>query len=152
MPVWIDFSDNRGMYGFPDLDTRGFKVVFDLHGPAFDPDTGDRFVRPEKVAEARQYVVERFPALAHAPFVDSRVCQYENTANGNFLIDRHPEFENVWLAGGGSGRGFKHGLAVGEYMAARVTGAAAPAIEPRFRLPPKARNRTALFISGPLPS
>ncbi len=137
MPVWIDFSDGRGMYGFPDLDTRGFKVAFDLHGPAFDPDTGDRFVRPEKVAEARRYVAERFPALAHAPVVDSRVCQYENTANGDFLIDRHPDFENVWLVGGGSGHGFKHGPAVGEYTAARVTGADNPAVEPRFSLASK---------------
>ncbi len=136
-PVWIDFSDDRGMYGFPDLDTRGFKVAFDRHGPPFDPDSNDRFVRPEKVAEARRYVAERFPALADAPVVDSRVCQYENTSNGDFLIDRHPTFQNVWLVGGGSGHGFKHGPAVGEYVAARVTGAATPAVEPRFSLASK---------------
>jgi sarcosine oxidase len=123
MPVWIDFSDSRGMYGFPDLDARGFKVAFDGHGPPFDPDADDRFVRPEMVEQARAYVAERFPALAHAPVVDSRVCQYENTSNGDFLIDRHPGFDNVWLVGGGSGHGFKHGPAVGEYAAARVTGA-----------------------------
>jgi sarcosine oxidase len=46
--------------------------------------------------------------------VESRVCQYENTATGDFLIDRHPGFENVWLVGGGSGHGFKHGPAVGD--------------------------------------
>ncbi len=137
MPVWIDFSDDRGMYGFPDIETRGFKVAFDLHGPAFDPDTGDRFVRSEKVAEARVYLKDRFPALADAPVVDSRVCQYENTANGDFVIDRHPDFGNVWVAGGGSGHGFKHGPAVGEYAAARVTGAAAPALEARFSLASK---------------
>ncbi len=137
MPVWIDFSDNRGMYGFPDLETRGFKVAFDLHGPAFDPDSGNRIVDPEKVAAARAYTAERFPALAHSPVVDSRVCQYENTSNGDFVLDRHPEFENVWIAGGGSGHGFKHGPAVGEYMAARVTGSATPAVEPRFSLASK---------------
>jgi glycine/D-amino acid oxidase-like deaminating enzyme len=137
MPVWIDFSDGRGMYGFPDLETRGFKVAFDLHGPAFDPDSGNRIVRPEKVEAARTYVSERFPALTHAPVVDSRVCQYENTSNGDFIIDRHPEFENVWIAGGGSGHGFKHGPAVGEYAAARVTGSATPPVEARFSLASK---------------
>lgn len=137
MPVWIDFSDGRGMYGFPDLETRGFKVAFDLHGPKFDPDSGNRLVSPEKVDAARAYVAERFPALAGAPVVDSRVCQYENTSNGDFIIDRHPDFENVWIAGGGSGHGFKHGPAVGEYMAARVTGSAAPPVEPRFSLSSK---------------
>jgi glycine/D-amino acid oxidase-like deaminating enzyme len=48
------------------------------------------------------------------------------------LIDRHPAFENVWLAGGGSGHGFKHGPVVGEYVAAMVSGDAT--VEPRFAL------------------
>lgn len=146
MPVWIDFSDNRGMYGFPDLETRGLKIAFDLHGAAFDPDTANRIVTPEKIAAAQAYAAERFPALAGAPIIDSRVCQYENTSNGDFLIDRHPAFENVWIAGGGSGHGFKHGPAVAEYTVARVTGASQPAIEPRFALARKsAEQHRAVF-------
>jgi sarcosine oxidase len=141
MPVWIDFSDNRGMYGFPDIESRGLKVAFDLHGPAFDPDTGNRLPSPEKISAAREYVAEHFPALANSPILESRVCQYENTSNGDFILDRHPDFDNVWIAGGGSGHGFKHGPAVGEYMAARVTGAAAPAIEPRFSLASKSTQQ-----------
>jgi monomeric sarcosine oxidase len=137
MPVWIDFGDGRGMYGFPDLEDRGFKVAFDLHGPEIDPDTANRFASPEKIGQARAYVAERFPALANSPIVDSRVCQYENTSNGDFVIDRHPAFDNVWIAGGGSGHGFKHGPVVGEYAAARVSGTAAPAVEPRFSLASK---------------
>ena len=137
MPVWIDFSDNRNMYGFPDIETRGFKVAFDKHGPDFDPDTGSRVIPASAVEAARAYVRDRFPELADAPVVDSRVCQYENTANGDFVIDRLPNFENVWVAGGGSGHGFKHGPAVGEYMAERVTGAPGPAIDPRFSLESK---------------
>ena len=137
MPVWIDFEDNRGMYGFPDLERRGFKVAFDNHGPPFDPDSGNRLVTEDKIAAGRAYVAERFPALRDAPIIESRVCQYENTSNGDFLIDRHPALDNVWIAGGGSGHGFKHGPAVGEYMAARLTGAATPAVEPRFSLASK---------------
>jgi monomeric sarcosine oxidase len=141
MPVWIDFSDNRGMYGFPDLDARGFKLAFDLHGPEIDPDTANRIVLSDKIAEARTYLSDRFPALANAPILETRVCQYENTANGDFLIDRHPEFENVWLVGGGSGHGFKHGPAVGEYVAARVNGASSPPLEPRFLLANKSTQQ-----------
>lgn len=137
MPVWIDFSDDRNMYGFPDIEHRGFKVAFDAHGPAFDPDTGQRVVSAEKIAEARVYLRDRFPALANMPVIESRVCQYENSSNGDFLIDRHPAAPNVWLVGGGSGHGFKHGPSVGAYAAARVLGAAAPAIEPRFSLATK---------------
>lgn len=120
LPVWIDFSDPRGPYGFPDLESRGFKMGFDRHGPAFDPDMGDRRLSAEGLEEARRFLSERFPDLAAAPLVESRVCQYESSSNGDFLIDRHPDFDNVWLAGGGSGHGFKHGPAVGEYLSARI--------------------------------
>jgi glycine/D-amino acid oxidase-like deaminating enzyme len=73
--------------------------------------------------------------LADAPVTETRVCQYENTSNGDFLIDRHPAFENVWLVGGGSGHGFKHGPAVGEHVAALLSGDAK--VEPRFALATK---------------
>jgi glycine/D-amino acid oxidase-like deaminating enzyme len=70
--------------------------------------------------------------LANAPLVDSHVCQYENTHNGDFIIDRHPRCAHLWIVGGGSGHGFKHGPAVGRHVAALVTGAAT--VEPRFAL------------------
>src|SRR5262249_40114898 len=120
LPAWIDFTDPRGPYGVPDLEGRGFKIALDRHGPAFDPDTGDRRPSASALLEAREFLAERFPALANAPLTESRVCQYENTSNGDLLIDRHPEFPNIWLVGGGSGHGFKHGPAVGEYVAQRL--------------------------------
>jgi len=119
MPVWVDFGEE--IYGLPDFEGRGFKVAPDRHGPAFDPDSGKRIVTPETLASVRDFVGRRFPALRDAPVVLSEVCQYENTSNGDFLIDRHPDRENVWLVGGGSGHGFKHGPALGEYVAARIT-------------------------------
>jgi glycine/D-amino acid oxidase-like deaminating enzyme len=122
-------------YGIPDLENRGFKIALDRHGPPFDADTGERLVTREEVAEVRRYLASRFPDLRNAPLVESRVCQYENTSSGDFLIDRHPDFENVWLAGGGSGHGFKHGPAVGEHVAALIAGTAQ--VEPRFSLATK---------------
>jgi len=142
LPAWIDFTDPRCPYGVPDLESRGCKLAFDQHGPEFDPDSGDRRVAAENLAAAYRFLDERFPALRHAPLTESRVCQYGNTSNGDFLLDRHPGFDNVWLAGGGSGHGFKHGPAVGEYLAARVLHGAAP--DPRFSLASKleTQNRT----------
>ena len=142
MPVWIDFSDPRGPYGFPDLENRGVKIALDQHGPPIDPDTADRIPSAEALAAARDFIGQRFPALRHAPLLEARVCQYENTSNGDFLIDRHPDFDNVWLVGGGSGHGFKHGPAVGEYAAARILHGGI--VEPRYSLATKSRtqNRT----------
>jgi monomeric sarcosine oxidase len=118
MPVWVDFAEE--IYGVPDHEGRGFKVAPDRHGPPADPDTLERVVTAETTARVREFVGRRFPALKDAPVVTSEVCQYENTSNGDFLIDRHPAMPNVWLVGGGSGHGFKHGPAVGEYVAARI--------------------------------
>ena len=124
MPAWIDFVS--GIFGVPDLEGRGLKVGIDAHGSPFDPDTGDRQVDDNSVETARAWLRRRFPSMSAAPLVESRVCQYENTASGDFLIDRHPEHENVWLAGGGSGHGFKHGPAVGEYVAGLIAGKTTP--------------------------
>jgi len=133
MPAWIDFGAE--MYGIPDLENRGFKVAPDRHGPAFDPDLGERVVTPERIQEARRFIRRRFPSLEEAPVLEARVCQYENTSNGDFLIDRHPEMENVWLVGGGSGHGFKHGPSLGDYVAQLVT--TGGTVEPRFTLATK---------------
>jgi glycine/D-amino acid oxidase-like deaminating enzyme len=137
LPVWLDVSDPSAiMYGMPNLESRGFKIASDAHGPPIDPDTADRRPSSKGIAAARQYLRRRFPALARAPLVESRVCQYENTASGDFLIDRHPSLENVWLVGGGSGHGFKHGPAVGDYVARGVLGQLHTP-EPRFSLASK---------------
>ena len=133
LPVWVDFGSE--IYGVPDLENRGFKIALDRHGPPFDPDTGNRDVTAAGVAAVRRYLAGRFPDLKAAPLVEARVCQYENTSNGDFLIDRHPGFDNVWLVGGGSGHGFKHGPALGEYVAGRVIDGGAS--EPRFTLATK---------------
>jgi sarcosine oxidase len=137
LPTWLYLKDQ--FYGMPDLESRGFKVADDRHGPRVDPDTQSRVASAEALEAAQKFVARRFPALKNAPIVETRVCQYENTSNGDFLIDRHPEFDNVWLVGGGSGHGFKHGPSLGEYVAARVTEtqAAKHEIEPRFSLATK---------------
>jgi glycine/D-amino acid oxidase-like deaminating enzyme len=103
---------------------------------SIDPDTGDR-TAVETVPAVRAYLTRRFPALHDAPLVGAEVCQYENTCNGDFLIDRHPALENVWLVGGGSGHGFKHGPVVGEYVARLVTEGGVS--DERFQLATKAR-------------
>lgn len=133
IPTWLKLKDE--FYGMPDIENRGLKIAHDRHGIAVDPDTQSRASTAEALTLAKEYVARRFPALRDAPVVETRVCQYENTSNGDFLIDRHPEMENVWLVGGGSGHGFKHGPSVGEYVAARVLNGGA--VEPRFSLSTK---------------
>jgi sarcosine oxidase len=137
LPTWLLQPDE--VYGMPDLEGRGLKVARDTHGERVDPDTQSRLVSQESAEWARQFVARRFPALKDMPITETRVCQYENSSNGDFLIDRHPALSNVWFAGGGSGHGFKHGPAFGEYTATMVLGEGKA--EPRFSLATKSTEQ-----------
>lgn len=131
MPIWIDHGE-RFVYGFPVVERRGFKVADDTRGPVFDPTHGQREASAEGLASARRHLGRRFPALKDAPLLEARVCQYEDSPDQNFIMDRHPRATNVWLLGGGSGHGFKHGPAVGEMAAQWIMGDKTP--DPLFAL------------------
>ena len=119
LPVWADHR-GRFRYGIPGSDRRGFKIADDTRGGVFDPTNGERVISQETLRDIREYVGFRFPAMKDAPLVETRVCQYEQTPDSHFILDRHPAMENVWIVGGGSGHGFKHGPAIGEMMAGSI--------------------------------
>ncbi len=133
MPTWIFMGDeNWDAYGIPDIENRGFKLAVDLIQQPADPDTMDRQSTAPYAQQVREFVRDRFPLLAEAPIVETRVCQYENTPSHDYLIDRHPEWKNCWIVGGGSGHGFKNGPAVGRYVADLITNNAT--LKPLLRL------------------
>jgi sarcosine oxidase len=131
LPVWADHRDCF-IYGIPSSDGRGFKVADDTRGPDFDPTSGERTVNEEGLKAIRDYVAFRFPAMKDAPLVETRVCQYENSPDHHLIVDRHPNTKNVWIVGGGSGHGFKHGPALGEMLAKWVIEEQDP--DPQFQL------------------
>jgi glycine/D-amino acid oxidase-like deaminating enzyme len=139
-PGWADFNAGDIYYGFPDLEGRGFKIAHDKHGLPFDPDAGDRRPSPQGLGDVRRYMERRFPALRSAVLTETRVCQYENSANGDLLIDRHPRWRDIILVGAGSGHGFKHGPEVGRY-AARLATDTLNEPEPRFSLASKGERQ-----------
>ena len=137
LPAWVHVGE-RLVYGLPSHERRGLKVADDTAGAEVNPTTMERSPSTAGLAAARAILGARFPAMANAPLVEARVCQYETSSDGNFLVDRHPGLENVWLVGGGSGHGFKMGPALGEHVAAVVQGRARvhslfayPRLEPR---------------------
>ncbi len=136
LPGWADYNGGDLYYGFPDLEGRGFKIARDTHGATFDPEGGDRAMTAEGALLLQEFAARRFPALAGRPFTEFRVCQYTNSSNGDFLMDRHPAREGTWLLGAGSGHGFKHGPEVGRLMADLALGRV-DAPNPRFALAAK---------------
>src|SRR5262245_1034500 len=128
LPTWID-GGTKPFFGVPGNHWRGFKIADDTRGPVVEPSTLEREISQEKLAAARAYLGMRFPALADAPLLESRVCQYENSTDHKFILDRHPEAQNAWIVGGGSGHGFKHGPVMGEMVAEAVLGLKPPPAE-----------------------
>ena len=124
-PAWVDNNTPR-YYGIPGNQWRGFKIGDDTRGADFDPDLAERRITDQGLAAAKAYMEMRFPGMKGMPLVESRVCQYENSADEDFILCRHPDAENAWIVGGGSGHGFKHGPAVGAMAAAAVLGTKQP--------------------------
>ena len=117
-PTWS--VDNA--YGFPSIEGKGFKVVPTFEPVLVDPDTQEHSLTAEELRKGREFAAKWFPALANQPLVDSKICQREDSIDEHFIVTQHPELSNVWLVGGGSGHGYKHGIMLGEYVARRVVG------------------------------
>jgi sarcosine oxidase len=137
-PGWVDFDG--AVYGHARVDPYGVKVAPDVDGPAVVPDERPTEAATEAIAKARAYLAHRFPELAGAGLAAAPTCHYSLTADGEFFFARHPEYERVWLLGGGSGHGFKHGPALAEHVAAVLAGETEP--EPRFALGERAWARS----------
>jgi glycine/D-amino acid oxidase-like deaminating enzyme len=137
VPAWVDYD--RAMYGTADIDELGVKAAFDVEGPPLDPDA-PLDDRPTTEGEVRAYMRERFPALSRARLNEARACRYELSPDSHFIAARHPAHPSVWLVGGGSGHGFKHGPAMAERISAALAGG--DPLPERFALGPRSPARS----------
>ena len=128
MPAFVDFE--RAIYGTGDLDGLGVKAAPDLDGPPLAPDAALPAATAAGEARARAFLAERFPRSRTPGCAGAKSCRYELSADAHFLAAPHPEHPSVWLLGGGSGHGFKHGPAMAEQMAAALAGR--PELPARF--------------------
>ena len=118
LPVWaIDHLDGTIHYGFPMInDVPGFKLAHHAPGPVTDPDRVARDVQPGDEDSFRPILRTMIPS-ADGALLSMKVCLYTNTPDGHFILDRHPAHENVTIACGFSGHGFKFASVVGEVLA-----------------------------------
>jgi glycine/D-amino acid oxidase-like deaminating enzyme len=146
-PGWVDYD--RAVYGTGDVDALGVKVAWDAEGPPIDPDA-DLPPNTQEVEQlTRGYARDRFPALADAPLAGAKTCRYELSPDSQFIAAPHPEHPSVWIVGGGSGHGFKHGPAMAERIAAAWDGGTS--LPPRFALGDRTRERSFRTAGSNLP-
>jgi glycine/D-amino acid oxidase-like deaminating enzyme len=134
-PVFGADITTTGYYGFP-LDRDGIvKIANHGSGRAMSPDSSQRAVTSEEEENLREFLSWAFPALAEAPIVYTRVCMYCETHDGDFWIARDPEREELVIAAGDCGHGFKFAPVLGEIIADAVEGKSNPILE-KFRWRP----------------
>ncbi|WP_460935767.1 NAD(P)/FAD-dependent oxidoreductase [Spirosoma humi] len=126
LPTWMD-RDMTGpfrSFGVPGSDSRGFKIG--LTPPDNNVtdrfDTYHRMAKQEELDMALNILTRRFPKMVGQPLIEQRVCQYTVTPDSNFILDTHPEADNLWVMGGDSGHGYKQGASFGELAANTVVG------------------------------
>jgi sarcosine oxidase len=122
-PIFIwEPDDGNWFYGFPvQDDERGVKAaLYRAGGVPTTPETIDREVHDEEIDFLRAYLAEYVPDLA-GRCLDARVCMYTNTPDLHFVISLHPELEQVAIACGFSGHGYKFCSVVGEILADLAT-------------------------------
>ena len=127
-PIYIwEASDGRQFYGFPSFPDPTWagppdriKVAFFRGGQPCTPGTLDRHVRPAEIEAIRAFIAPRMPDLP-GTFLRAKTCMYTNTPDEHFVIARHPAHEQVIVACGFSGHGFKFAPVVGEIVADLAT-------------------------------
>jgi len=129
-PVWMHDLTESGWYGMP-LEDGLLKVARHRPGEPADPDA-PRAVSPEDRAASRAFVARSLPAIHANWYAEDRGCLYAMTDDGNFVIDSVPGRTRTFVAGGGSGHGFKLGPAVGRLAADMVEQGVPPVSAFRF--------------------
>ena len=128
-PCWMIGDDQKHgcYYGFPFLDTRkfgepeGLKLAHHFAYQTTDPDNVNRQTTEEDLSNLKYCLDKYLPGVFDA-FLSTKICLYENSPDENFIIDKLPGFEeNVLIACGFSGHGFKFASVVGEILADLAT-------------------------------
>lgn len=118
-PIWINYRENI-VYGIPALNETAVKVGFHHNGLYLDIDDYHQEIQQEVTERLRDYLKEYIPDLAGEAFGAS-TCIYTNTPDHDFIVDLLPGYENIAIAAGFSGHGFKFSIGIGQALADLIT-------------------------------
>lgn len=122
LPIWVEFREGDQMfYGIPDHFDQGFKFAYDERTWGLDPDKDHRNITEGILERMKSVLVNRFPKLKSSDVLKHHVCVYENSTDGDFIIDRLPQMNNTLVLAGSSGHGFKMGPAIGQLVTQHIT-------------------------------
>ena len=131
LPVFVEYD--TAIYGLPRHNGVGLKVAADHVGESVDPDEVNRTVEPDYIEQIASWVTRWMPQSAPRA-TEAAVCLYTNTPDLDFILDRHPQQQNIVVAGGFSGHGFKFSILIGDIVADLVIAGATTRAIDRFGL------------------
>lgn len=107
-------------YGFPSIDGQLLKLAEHSGGEIItDPLQLDRRLKDSDTEPITRFLNDAMPDVS--PQTDRHtVCMYTVSPDGHFIVDRHPEYDNVFMGAGFSGHGFKFTSSLGEALAQLV--------------------------------
>ena len=136
MPGMIDYNIYDGIephfYSLPMIEIQGVKLGRHHAGSEIDADNV-RYIDHEVVETMKRQITRRYPQLNSEP-IDMQSCLYTDTPDYHFILDKHPQYDNVTIGAGFSGHGFKFGPLLGKILAGLVLGQEAPVALDTFRI------------------
>ena len=114
-----DLDNGLSFYAMPNIENRGFKVAMHHNGDFVDPDTLIRESNDSDLKTVRDFLEQHIPD-GNGDLIDSKVCMYTDTPDQDFLIDSHPDDENIIICSPCSGHGFKFTPAIGEICSSLI--------------------------------
>ncbi|KAG5715025.1 L-pipecolate oxidase [Termitomyces sp. T112] len=145
IPVVLDFE--TGFYIFPP--TRKGIVKMAMHLAGYTHSNGGEISRPRtiiddpirglaipkyNVQQLRTHLRMVYPELAGKPFSATRLCWYNDSPDGNWIIGRVPGDPSLILATAGSGHAYKFLPVIGRLVADTVDGTIDPEVAAKFSI------------------
>ncbi|KAB7708281.1 N-methyl-L-tryptophan oxidase [Bacillus aerolatus] len=122
LPCFYFSFENQKYYGFPSIDGSGVKVGRNDSERETDPDLMSQdFGKYDNDEGDLRIFLERFLPGAAGKLKKGRSCMITKTPDKDFILDHHPEFPHVIIAGGFSGHGFKYSSVLGEMISQMIT-------------------------------
>ncbi|KAL6237967.1 hypothetical protein BDW75DRAFT_52536 [Aspergillus navahoensis] len=122
-----------------------------ISGPKRDSSNAATGYLPDDADAALRDGLRRFfPSLGDRPWSNRRLCWYTDTPNGDFIIDRHPTLDGLFVATGGAGHAFKFLPVLGKYIADCFENRAPSELRQKWRLkaPEKESSPGSVVMSG----
>lgn len=120
--LFIEEDNGEQFYTLPEIDSLGMKVCRHTGGETItDPSQIDRNLDEVELGRNTDFLDRRMVHTKHR-MVHHSMCMYSMSPDGHFIVDRHPQHEQVTFAAGLSGHAFKFAPVIADRLVKLLDG------------------------------